>query len=300
MLAHLEDSSVVKLLKITELIVKYKKIIIIALVVMAIPSYFIYDYTQHNPKFCITCHLMDEAYDTWDVSAMHDLDCHSCHESDIVTSMDHLREVIFENPQEVTKMTEIDNELCEHCHESNDPQWLQILGTAGHEVHVIDRNQPPDCIDCHGLRLHIFRPAQEVCSECHGEENNQPVEDMDIHCIVCHEFLATEHELIPEQGECLSCHEAQDTMGVSFPSDAHADTPCMNCHQPNEEAQHIECIVCHEIPEEGIHTTVAHSNCATCHIPHSSDPMRDNCLSCHLDREDHFSPTECIICHSGS
>jgi len=290
----------VRWLKITELIGRNKKIFAAALVVLAIPSYFVYDYTQHNPKFCTTCHLMDEAYETWDASAMHDLNCHKCHESDMLESLDHVREVVFEKPEEVTKLTEIDNEVCENCHATNDPQWLQVVNTAGHEVHFFGVNQPPDCIDCHGIQLHVFEPPEETCEECHGEEYEQPVEDMHTHCVVCHEFTVTEHELIPERGDCLDCHEAQDTMGVSFPTDAHTDTPCMNCHNPHEEEQHTECSVCHDVSTEGLHTESAHTDCEACHTPHSSEPMRDNCLSCHLDKVDHFAPADCATCHSGS
>ncbi len=218
----------------------------------------------------------------------------------MLESLDHVREVIFENPQEVTKLTEIDNEVCESCHATNDPQWLQVVNTAGHEEHFFGRAQPPYCIDCHGIQLHVFEPPEETCLKCHDEESLQPTEDMNIHCIVCHEFTATDHELIPERGDCLDCHEASETMGVSFPTDAHKDTPCMNCHDPHEEEQHKECSACHDVSEKGLHTETAHTDCHACHTPHSSVPMRDNCLSCHLDKTEHFAPAECTTCHSGS
>jgi nitrate/TMAO reductase-like tetraheme cytochrome c subunit len=28
-------------------------------------SYRFYDFTQNNPKFCVGCHLMQPAYDSW-------------------------------------------------------------------------------------------------------------------------------------------------------------------------------------------------------------------------------------------
>jgi len=288
----------VKPIGLKDFLIKRRNYVIAALVLLMIPSYFIYDYTQHNPKFCISCHLMNEAYDTWDVSAMHDLDCHKCHESDIVTSMDHLREVVFEKPQEVTKITEVDNELCEKCHASADPKWLQVANTAGHKVHFYDSADAPDCIDCHGLQLHVFEPPVETCDTCHEEELNEPCGDMRVHCVVCHEFTVAEDDLIPARDDCISCHEAQDTMGVTFPSDAHSDTPCLDCHNPHDKELENECTTCHPVPSAGLHQEAAHENCETCHTPHSDDPMRDTCLSCHLDQEEHFAPADCAGCHS--
>ncbi len=281
-----------------ELLKKNQKIIFAALIVVAIPSYFVYDYTQHNPKFCTTCHLMNEAYEAWDASAMHDLDCHKCHETDMMESLGHVREVIFEKPQEVTKITEVDNKLCENCHASEDPQWLQVVNTAGHKVHFFESNEAPDCIDCHGIQLHVFEPPEETCDACHGEEFDQPCVDMRVHCVVCHEFTVTGDDLIPARSDCLDCHEAQDTMGVSFPTDAHSDTPCMNCHNPHDREQHSECTTCHPVPSKGLHEETAHVNCISCHTPHSDEPMRDNCLSCHLDKTEHFEPANCVSCHS--
>ncbi len=288
----------VRLMKITEFIGKYKKILIVVIVILAIPSYFVYDYTQHNPKFCTTCHLMDEAYETWDASAMHDLNCHACHESDILESLDHVREVIFEKPEEVTKLTVIANEACESCHATNDPQWLQVSNTAGHKVHIYTQEEEPECIGCHGLQLHVFEPPEETCYQCHSHDHDAACEVMDVHCIVCHEFTATEHELIPQRDDCLRCHEGQQTMGVSFPSAAHSNTACDDCHNPHLEEQHTECVACHtESLGGGLHAVSAHDDCNDCHVPHSSEPMRDGCLSCHVDKTGHGGTAECSLCH---
>ena len=285
-------------MKITEFIGRYKKILIVAIVALAIPSYFVYDYTQHNPKFCTTCHLMDDAYETWDSSAMHDLNCHTCHESDMVESLDHVREVIFENPKEVTKITVIDNEACESCHAANDPQWLQVANTAGHEVHIFTQEEEAECIGCHGIQLHVFKPSEETCNQCHSLDHEAASEAMEVHCTVCHEFTATDHELIPQRDDCLRCHEDQQTMGVSFPGAAHNDTSCDNCHNVHIEEQHTECATCHtESLGGGLHAVSAHDDCNNCHVPHSSEPMRSGCLSCHEDRIGHGGTAECSLCH---
>jgi hypothetical protein len=285
-----------------DFIKRNQKIVIAALLVLAISSYFIYDYVQNNPKFCITCHLMDDAYETWDASAMHDLNCHKCHETNIETRapeyIDHVRRVIFENPVNVTKLTVIENKACEDCHANNDPQWLQVANTAGHKEHLLMHEEEPKCIGCHGIQLHVFEPPEETCFTCHTHEHDYACEVMDVHCIICHEFTATEHELIPQRDPCLQCHEGQQTMGVSFPNGAHKNTACDNCHNPHIEEQHTDCVSCHaEIIGGGLHNVFAHRDCYNCHVPHTLEPMREGCLSCHVDKTEHGGTAECSLCH---
>ena len=284
-------------MKLPEMNRRNKALLLVLLVIIVVPSVFIYDYTQNNPKFCTTCHLMNEAYDTWSVSAMHDLNCHECHETDMVESIGHVIEVLTKNPDDVTKPTEIDNSLCEHCHASNDPQWLQVVNTAGHKVHFYGDADHADCIDCHGLRLHAFEPPEQTCVECHEEEKTYVEELMGTHCVSCHEFTAVDHDLFPPSNVCLQCHEEQNMTGVSFPVDVHTRTACVNCHNPHEEEQVPDCTQCHG-EGEGLHLEAGHVECTSCHIPHSDAEVRATCESCHVDKEDHYAPVNCAACHS--
>lgn len=276
-----------------------KILIVLALLIVAIPSWLIYDYTQNNPKFCTTCHLMNTAYETWDQSAMQNLNCHECHESDIVESLGHVVEVLTENPQHVTKITEIDNELCEHCHASNDPQWLQVINTAGHKAHVFGREQPPDCIDCHGLCLHVFEASEEICIECHEESIMMSIRETEISCMACHEF--TTRLFFPEREDCINCHDfarQQAIMEEFYHKNIQVDTNCLSCHNPHMEKQYIECEDCHDTSGYGLHNGISHNDCEVCHSPHTLVEMRDNCLTCHTDRIEHYAPAECYNCHS--
>ena len=112
-------------------------LLLLLLVVVAVPSVYAFNYMQNDPKFCTTCHLMNNAFDTWNSSAMHDLNCHVCHESDMTTNIGHLVSVIVEGTSVVTKPVKIDNKICENCHVNNDTKWLQVADTAGHKIHVI-------------------------------------------------------------------------------------------------------------------------------------------------------------------
>ncbi|MFC1803514.1 hypothetical protein ACFL0D_06050 [Thermoproteota archaeon] len=285
--------------KIPEMNRKNQVLLILALIIIAIPSYFIYDYTQHNPKFCTTCHLMNTAYVTWDQSAMHDLDCHKCHESDMVENLDHVVEVVFENPQHVTKITEVDNELCLECHASYNYQWMQVMTTDGHRTHFFEREMPPDCIDCHGLNLHVFKPSEEICLDCHDKDTSMDTPEASLHCIDCHEFSS--RVLFPTSDDCVNCHDfarTQTIMDKTSHQKVQVETDCMSCHNPHTENKYEDCLVCHTLTGTGLHENTSHQLCELCHVPHRSTGLREICLSCHLDRETHYPKIECELCHS--
>jgi len=287
-------------MKIPEMTRGNQILLLLALIVIAIPSYFIYDYTQHNPKFCTTCHLMNDAYDTWESSAMHDLDCHKCHVADMVTNMEHLYDVLTHDPQEVVKPAEIDNELCEECHVSEDPQWLQVVNTDGHKVHFYGDVNHADCIDCHGMELHVFRPPEEGCLECHDESSVHAAESMGATCVTCHDFLADgngDHFIPSERDDCITCHFQMEETSMSLTTEAHLDSSCTSCHNPHEEEVAEDCTTCHNV-DEGLHAVPAHSNCASCHVPHVEENIRDTCVSCHVAQEEHFAPADCTGCHN--
>ena len=283
-------------MKIPEMTRNNKVLILLALIAIAIPSYFIYDYTQHNPKFCTTCHLMNDAYDTWEASAMHDLDCHKCHVADMVTNMEHLYDVITHDPQEVVKPAEIDNELCEDCHVSEDPQWLQVINTDGHKIHFYGDVKHADCIDCHGMELHVFRPPEEGCIECHGESSAHASESMGATCVTCHDFLAEGDGFIPEErADCVTCHQGNAEIITSMTTEAHLDSSCMSCHNPHEK-EAKDCETCHVV-NDGLHDVEMHSVCTSCHVPHVDEDIRETCESCHMDTKEHYAPTDCTGCH---
>jgi hypothetical protein len=284
-------------MKLPEMNRKFQLLLLLALVVIAIPSIFIYDYTQNNPAFCTTCHLMNTAYDSWSASAMHDLACHSCHETDMVESLGHVADVIQNNPDTVTKETVIDNAMCETCHASEDPQWTQVADTAGHKVHIFNETTNVECIDCHGLNLHVFEPPEEACLQCHDGNHTAADTLMGTHCVTCHDFTVEEGGLIPDRNDCITCHTDNSLMGPSFPYNAHNDTACQNCHNPHLEEPFPDCTSCHD-PTGTIHDVHNFNTCTTCHTPHSDVTIRDNCLTCHTDKTEHWAPTSCESCHS--
>lgn len=274
--------------------------LLLALIVIAIPSLFIYDYTQHNPKFCTTCHLMTDAYDKWEDSAMHDLTCHECHVADMSKNINHVVEVITEDPQKVVNPTEIDNELCEECHASEDPEWLQVINTDGHKAHFYGQTNYADCIDCHGMSLHEFRPPEEGCLECHEDSKVHAATSMDATCVTCHDFLANgngDHFIPSERDDCITCHAGKEDISMATTAEAHLDSSCASCHNPHETEVAEDCTTCHEV-DEGLHAVELHSDCVSCHVPHVEIGIRENCVACHVDKREHFAPADCTSCHN--
>jgi len=282
-------------MKLPEMNRRNQVLLLLALIIVAIPSILIFDYTQNNPNFCTTCHIMDEAFVTWETSTHGDINCHYCHEPDMITNIRNVYDVITKNPTVVTKHAEIENELCEKCHTSNDPQWRQVLNTAGHQSHVFGENKEVYCIECHGMELHDFVPGKEACLDCHTPDNLHGTDTMIIECVACHDFLAEENELTPEKEDCLTCHSNKEII-LSMPSEAHLET-CLNCHDPHGDEISEDCSSCHMEVEGVLHDIGLHTDCTSCHVPHEAVEVRDSCELCHVDKIDHYAPVSCTNCH---
>jgi hypothetical protein len=274
-----------------------RALVILGLIIISLPVFFGYDYFQNNPKSCLCCHLMNDAYETWYVSAMHDLNCHECHVADMTENIGHVVEVLLIDPEAVVKETEIDNERCEHCHANEDPQWIQVANTAGHKVHFYDPSDHADCIDCHGLRLHTFEPPEETCMECHEGSRRHAEDIMHTHCVECHHFEVISDELLPENVICKECHADKDVMSPTFPPETHLNLCCRECHNPHLMEPYPDCTECHDEGVE-LHSIDAHDECLLCHKPHSKISMRSNCESCHKDKINHFASLPCSSCHT--
>jgi nitrate/TMAO reductase-like tetraheme cytochrome c subunit len=269
-------------------------------------SYRIYSYTQNDPDFCRSCHTMETAWEKWSTSEHSKVGCHSCHEVSPIGGMQLVADYLLEKPDTNATHAKVSDEACEKCHYSGDPQWVQVESTAGHQSHAEGQNIA--CQTCHGLRLHRFRPATEICAACHsdkvdGEEHGVKVPQMqELHCTECHPFLRDDSPLRPTRETCLSCHQKITTGGVVFPEEAPMKWDCKECHKPHEaEKPTVDCTSCHQgIRSQGAHSKTTHSQteCQTCHKPHEwKIQSREQCSSCHSDKANHNPGQLCASCH---
>jgi hypothetical protein len=270
-------------------------------------SYRIYDYTQNDPEFCRSCHTMEKAWSRWQQSEHSEIGCHSCHHVNPVQGAQLVMNYLMERPDQNTNHAHVTDEACEQCHYSGNPTWVQVADTAGHRVHAEQENIA--CQTCHGMRLHEFTPATEICAACHADhvaEHEKAIKVpamQDMHCIECHPFLREDSPLRPTRETCLGCHQKTATQdGVVFPDNAPMMWDCKECHKPHEKDMPVvDCLSCHtDARQQGLHGASTHSqtSCTACHKPHEwKVTSRDQCLACHTDRAGHNEGQVCADCH---
>lgn len=274
-----------------------------------------WNYTQHSNDFCVACHVMNPAFQKFgNAENKHaELGCHDCHQQPLAASVRQLYLWIAERPEKIGEHAGVPDRVCETCHVTGDTAtWQRVAATAGHRVHLeSDSSALRDlqCITCHGVEVHRFRPATETCGQsgCHepaetdivlGKMATQTVR----HCTSCHAFtadvpaLATRDSaagtLVPGMGECLGCHEMRRVLAdFDEAKDPHAGK-CGTCHNPHEQdtpqAAAATCATagCHgDWRNEPFHVNAAHrrvgEQCTTCHVPHSAKVDASDCAGCH-------------------
>lgn len=258
-----------------------------------------YNYMQHDPNFCRSCHIMEKAWDRWLSSKHRSVNCHSCHHLGVFEGPEILVKSFLGRPAKVAKHAVVPDGTCKQCHESGNPRWVQVAATSGHQVHAEKENIA--CIKCHSITLHRFTAPGPICIVCHEDKHMEVGGMSAMHCTTCHQYLIEEEQLLPLRESCLDCHRALTDEGVQWPIDGPMQFPCGQCHQPHEQAKPlVNCLSCH--PDiKGLHKKEAHSSseCQICHQPHQWQATeRQTCLTCHSDKEEHNLGTECAGCHS--
>jgi len=275
----------------------------LTLVVVAAGSWRGYEYVQHSPSFCTSCHTMDTAYGAWAGSGHKNVECHTCHRPSLVSNLEQLWLYATTRPDEVIKHAEVDRAVCETCHnaKSSPSKWNAIESTAGHLVHA-GKNQVP-CVQCHATGIHRFKPPEQVCGDCHRGITLAAAGGMgELHCLQCHNFLADgKRPLRPDRAACLECHSRPEAGAPPMPGHAKLavyneggkDAPmlwaCSKCHNPHVKLKETsaDCFKCHKDAVEGspVHEIAAHkpgkTECVACHPPHVWKSEPAGCEKCH-------------------
>ena len=50
---------------------------------LAVTGYRFYDYVEHDPRFCGSCHIMETAWKTWQEGSHKSVACKNCHQQHI-------------------------------------------------------------------------------------------------------------------------------------------------------------------------------------------------------------------------
>jgi nitrate/TMAO reductase-like tetraheme cytochrome c subunit len=274
-----------------------------------------WNYMMHDNQFCTSCHVMDVPFRRFTASEHSKLGCHDCHRQGMMDNVKELYVWVLERPEEIPAHAPVPNSICAECHIQNDPDstWKRIVATAGHAVHLNPASpamRTMECVTCHGQEVHRFKPAETTCAQsgCHdnvqiqlGRMSGQTT----LHCSTCHVFTAAAAEtdstrsargaLVPNQDQCLECHEMREQMRNFAPEGEPHDAVCGTCHNPHTQTT----------------TAGAFQSCATSGCHARSDTLTamhrgltgrhklETCGACHSAHTWKTAGTRCESCHSG-
>ncbi len=274
-----------------------------------------WNFTQHDNAFCTGCHVMNPAFKEF-ASAENkhaELSCHACHQQPLSASVRQLYLWVAERPERIGEHARVENRVCETCHVTGDTAtWQRIAATAGHRVHLESDSVALDnlqCVTCHGVEIHRFRPVSATCGQsgCHSTEDTDIVlgrmaTQTASHCASCHGFtadvpaLATRDSarmtLVPGGLQCMGCHEMRSVLtDFDAARDPHGGK-CGSCHNPHTQKTPAEAITtcatagCHaDWRNEPFHVGPSHrrvgEQCLTCHAAHQAKVDASDCRACH-------------------
>ena len=259
---------------------------------IALASFHLYDYTEHDPKFCISCHIMNDAYQSWETSIHQGIECHTCHYATIYEKNQMLIKAIVERPTKVSSRPHdkviVPSTICLTCHLNGNDEAPQVSQSRGHLLHWFKGGL--ECTSCHAIKLHQFAPDQTFCTNCHAQQKNLPVKMKDLPCSSCHNFRTG--RLLPQDQKCLDCHpQKAPVLKSEGLAPAHQPFGCNSCHQvhnPNLTPGDT-CIGCHRLAvkrgKHPLHLKALGNDCVTCHQPHqwriAKKAAASLCSQCH-------------------
>ncbi len=285
-------------------------------------AFKMYDFTQNNPKFCVSCHLMQSAYDAWATSEHKDINCHECHQISIAEQNRLLLSFIFLRPKSVPDRhgkTIVSWKFCVECHwETNKkhPEAKKINKSPSHAKHYF--MEQIECAKCHGYVTHKFIAEERFCVRCHEGKEVHGVGMEQLACLNCHTDRTKDYR--PDRAKCLFCHgdekyqkkvldaatlDARYNMAkpevvasaieIDLADDAPMQFDCYTCHQPHGKVRPDWkiCLKCHiNAPVTGAHQMHIESmglECNSCHKPHiwkvTKKQAKQNCVICHEYRD---------------
>jgi len=268
-------------------------------------SYKFYDFTQNNPKFCVGCHLMQPAYDSWAQSEHKQLNCHDCHHLSIAEQNQLLVSFVMKRPTSVPERHKdhviVSQKYCDQCH--TEGKAKRINKSLFHAKHVY--MEQLECTQCHGevkadkSGLHHFLPTEKFCQKCHPAKAVHGEGMGGLACLNCHTDRTK--DLRPGRLKCLYCHSTDQNIRKQLIADATMDVRffapdaatirkatkivfdekapmqfyCYECHKPHTpgkvKPKSEECLRCHAgVPKLGKHKVHLNNDmqCKDCHKPH--------------------------------
>jgi len=242
-----------------------RRLQLLAILLIALSSYLIFDYVEAQPSFCASCHEMSFNYGTW-LNSTHkeSTNCLSCHSEpglsgQIAVKIRGITELIahirggYQIP--IRNSVPVKNEQCTACHP------LSRLDINIDYRHVLHDEMGIKCVDCHSKVVH--------------HEPNEPT-------------------AITSQ-QCEGCHQSHVGVNSTFPlTGAHSKLQCIECHSSSLGAVSVDCASCHTPPSTHSGLT---SSCVSCHTLDKFTPSTYQ----HPQVDEHLQGREkglqCASCH---
>jgi nitrate/TMAO reductase-like tetraheme cytochrome c subunit len=259
-----------------------------------------------HPKFCASCHNMEEYYVSWEHSSHKDIACVKCHADPGVSG------TVAAKAQGMVQLVqyvagsygtrphgEISSASCQQgdCHGQivNDGTVLMLYDKIKfrHDKHLSEHpnGKSLNCVSCHGQTV-----------------QDQHISVSKTTCLTCHFYDRGEKDAASD--DCENCHIVPEEE-VTFVDEPFShkdfmagdgDVTCIHCHSQVTEGggavSRVRCMACH-LEEHGevedqvefhlIHVSAGHFDCLSCHdqIKHGDRQMAEqlltssNCTTCH-------------------
>ncbi len=252
----------------------------------AVVGYKYYRHTQDDPEFCMSCHIMKEAFIEWERGKHRDVVCQKCHQLSILEQNQLLVAYVVKGNQKQFSQThgrEKPWKTCKKCHMDEVYQGSLTLNKSyGHARHVFI--QRINCQICHRINVHNFHPNEDACRKCHQDKGVHGAGMEAFSCLKCHSFSEKTPSMIPKD-RCIKCHEGVSQKGPM------SNLLCHQCHKPhgNIKPRSEDCLgICHgnetKVKQHGLHMKKGLA-CIDCHKPHTwvvgQAEARTICTRCH-------------------
>lgn len=273
-----------------------------------------YNYMMHDNDFCQSCHVMDTAWDRFQVSAHKKIQCHDCHQQPLYVSTKELFWWVYERRMTIPPHDKVPNAICNSCHmrEGSDSTLRLVTLTAGHALHLRSDSSAlknVQCVSCHGRDFHKFKPTNFACAQsgCHNDIRvnlGAMSQKGFLHCTSCHDFKGrvpgdipvakAKLALVPKAMDCSSCHSMEQKIDrFDLVADPHKGN-CGMCHdvhkqtEPKSAFKTCATANCHSNADTltAFHRGLgkhAIDQCGACHQAHSWKVKGSDCISCHQD-----------------
>ncbi len=273
-----------------------------------------YNYVMHENDFCQSCHIMDKAWNRFQVSAHKNIQCHGCHRQPMYVSSVELFWWVTERRMTVPPHDKVPSKVCAECHlrEGTDSVGTLVTLTAGHALHLNSTKKElkdVQCVSCHGRDFHQFKPTSFSCTQsgCHfnlrvnlGAMSTKGFQ----HCTSCHDYKSkvpagttpkeAQLALVPKVAECTSCHAmTQNIKRFDLAADPHKGN-CGMCHDVHKNVKPADAY-------KSCTTAGCHSNADTLTAFHRGlgKHALDKCSACHQAHSWKVKGSNCTACHTG-